>query len=357
MPKKHKLPKKRRARGTGSIFPDTRRGGYVAKVPVGRYPSGRTRYTEVRAATQAEVVAKMKLVQPPGPATTVAEWAARWAKESGAAAPTKDDYAITIKKHIVPALGAKRVADLTAADVERAVRGWTLGANTARKNLGQVRTMLEAARRAGLVAKNVAKDARGPKPKRVTIDPFPPADLVRIVAEAGRDASTTVFALLATVGCRLGESLALDVTDLSGARVSITKTYTPTHGLRRPKSENGVRVVTVPAPARAALALAAGTRTTGPLFPGATGARQHQGKVRDRWRALLKRLGIAYRSPHTLRHSVATHSIAAGTHIANVARDLGDSVLTIIKTYVHATAGPGVCEAMEGVLSGAVQRP
>lgn len=37
MSKKLSKPKKkRRARGTGTIFPDARRGGYVAKVLIGR---------------------------------------------------------------------------------------------------------------------------------------------------------------------------------------------------------------------------------------------------------------------------------------------------------------------------------
>lgn len=351
MPKKRKPPKKTRApRGEGSVFPDKRRGGYVGKVPIGRYPNGRTKYTEVRAPSHAEVVALKKLVAPPAADITVSQWADRWAKESGAQAATKGDYATTIAKHIKPALGSKRVADLTAQDIEQAVRGWKLGANTARKNLGQIRTMLEAARRAELVTRNVAKDARGPKAKKVTIRPFSPAEMRTIVAAASQEVRLTVFALLASVGCRIGEALALDVADVSGARVSITKTYSFAFGVRRPKSENGIRTVTVPVPARAALTLALGGRKKGPLFPSRAGTRQLEGRVRDRWKALLKGLGIAYRSPHTLRHSVATHAIAAGTHVANVARDLGDSVTTIIKTYVHATDGPGVCEAMEGVL-------
>lgn len=345
--------KTRRARGTGCITWDRRAKCWLGKVKVGRYPNGRTKYTEVRAATQEGVVELMKTTGPPRPATTLGEWAERWFKRSGAQAQTKADYRTALDKHILPALGARRVADLTADDVEAAVNGWTTGANTSNKNLRVLRTLLDAARKAKLVPENVARDARGRKPQKVKIDPFDPPQLKRIVAEAGARPGDAAIALLAAVGCRMGEAVALEVADWDAAAgtVSVTKTYDRKFGARRPKSENGIRTIKVPAVARPALDRAAAGRKTGPLFAARSGRHLAHDTLRDRWRALLERLGYRYRNPHQLRHSVATHALANKVPLANVARDLGDSPETILRTYGHPTADCDVCSAMDALFA------
>lgn len=376
MPKRKTSPpapkpkQKRRARGTGSIRYHEGRGVYIARVPTGKLPSGRTKYREVSAPTQAEVVAKMRTAAPPDPNTvTVREWAERWLNSAPIEPSTRSDYQDTLDLFVLPSFGDRRLRDVTAHDIERAAGQWGerkvvgkrkrgLGANTVRKNLGQLSAMFEAAIRARLVTENVVALAPKPKPKKVTIRPFTAEELARIVHEGTVDPKCSLFALLAAVGCRFGEALALDVTDYDAGtgRLSITRTYDPRHGLRRTKSENGIRTVDVPDAARPALLLARGGRTEGPLFTGPGGLRDAQNNARPRWVRLLKRLGITYRNPHQLRHSVATHSIAAGVHIGNVARDLGDNVQTIVKTYLHATSGPGVVSAMNALLASAAPR-
>lgn len=54
--------------------------------------------------------------------------------------------------------------------------------------------------------------------------------------------------------------------------------------------------------------------------------------------ATLDALELPRRRGHVLRHSVATHLVAAGVPVADVARYLGDSVVTIVRTYLHPTA-------------------
>jgi integrase len=359
----HKLPvklkkppaPKRRARGTGSVFPDKRRGGWCARVPVGQYPNGRTKYREVRGDTQGEVVALMKNITAPLPGTTVAEWADHWLARATVRPTTHDDYAHTVERWIKPTLGHRRLAAVTAGDVENAVGSWELGPNTARKNLGQLRSMFASAVKAGILERNPARDARPPRAQKVVIQPFTPAELALIVRRATEHPRDHAFALLAATGMRIGEAFALDVGnyDRATGRVSITSTYTQSHGVRRAKSENSVRTVTVPAVARPAILRAIGKRSSGPLFlaPG-TVRRTRPATARLHWRKFLTRLGIAYRSPHTLRHSVASHALASGVPLANVSRDLGDTIATIIKTYCHPTSGRDVSDAMGQILAG-----
>ncbi|HEY1189033.1 MAG TPA: site-specific integrase, partial [Gemmata sp.] len=314
MPRRKGKPKKpakaRRPKGTGSVLETA--DGVMGRVPIGKYPNGRTKYTEVRARNKTELEAKMRLVLPPGPDTTVEEWSVRWLEGSGASEPTKDDYRHTLKHFILPDLGTRRIADLTTHDVERCGVAWGKkldSPNTVRKNLGHLATMLEAARRDKLLTENPAADAQRPKARKVEINPFAPAELARIIADGAQP-----FVLLAAVGCRIGESLALDVTDFDAAAgtISITKTYSHKHGVRRPKSENGVRTIRVPASALPAIRAAIGTRTKGPLFPNEVGGRMsHQAAHRD-WGRLITRLGLEYRNGHQLRHSVATALVASG---------------------------------------------
>ena len=351
-------PKPRAVRGTGSCKWNARRKCWIWRVPVGRIPASggrkaRTKYREASGKTQAECVANAKLIRPIDPsAITVAEWAERWLAASGVGDSTRADYRHTLDTLVLPAIGPLRMAAVTTGDVDAMVAGWTIGPNTARKNLGQVKAMFEAARRKKVVRENVAADCKGPKKKKVQIDPFTTTELARIVAAGAADPADAAFGLQAAIGCRIGESMALNVEDWDRVAntVRITKTYTRKHGLRKPKTENGVRTVEVPAPAVACLAIAAGSRTSGPLFV-AGGRRRDPGASRKRWRTLLKELGLRYRRPHQLRHSVATHTIAAGVHIGNVARDLGDTVKTIVETYCHATDGPGICAAMGRLLA------
>lgn len=343
--------RKRRARGTGTIF---ERGElWVARVPVGRYASGKTRYVEVTAPTQAGVVERMRGVQPPGPDTTVAQWCARWLAQQQVRPSTLGDRRHTVERWIVPQLGAHRVAELTAGQIERVVSAWKLGPNTARKNLRTLRTCLEAARRAGLCTENPARDVKGPKAKRRDVTPFTPKELAAIVAAAVRP-TDAVHALLAATGCRLGEALGANVEDYdaSTGALTIRRTYDARHGEREPKSENGRRTIRVPAVARPALLRAIDGRTRGPLFAAdgtaGQGRRQHT-PVRQAWAVFLRRLGLPYRSPHQLRHSVATALVSAGVPLGDVARYLGDSVQVVVSTYLHA-AGTDVCAALDAAL-------
>lgn len=342
-------PAKRRARGTGTIF--QRNGQWVARVPVGRYPGGATRYVEVRGATQAACVERMKEVQPPGPDTTVAEWCARWLAQARVRPSTLTDYRVTVDRWIVPQIGAVRVADLTAETVANLVRGWKLGPNTAAKSLRTFRVCLECAKRARLIAVNPASEVKGPRAVRKRVTPFPPAELKRVIAAATAPGEA-VYALLAATGLRLGEALGLDVEDYDArtGALSVTRTYDTKHGARAPKSENGRRTLTVPAAARPALLRAVGARTSGPLFRAADGGRRHQSAVRHAWARFLARLELPYRSPHQLRHSVATALVSAGVPLGDVARFLGDSVQVVVSTYLHAT-GTDPAETLDELLS------
>lgn len=185
--------------------------------------------------------------------------------------------------------------------------------------------------------------------------PFDAAELRALLAACLADRKLHPLAVCAAVGCRIGEALALEPGDYDPAAGALTIARTVvirTGGVGPPKSSNSARTIAgVPAALAPALARPPDTRRY----------RTHL----SRWAAVLARLGLPYRNIHALRHSVISHAIAAGVPIANVARDAGDSVQTVVRTYCRPVPGRGIGAAMAdlygaagGTLGGArVARP
>src|SRR5262245_60092351 len=262
MPKRRKArPQKRRARGTGTIFEDKRRGGYKARIPVGRYPKGHTRYREVRAATQAEVVAKMKNIAPPaGADITVGEWANRWLSGLRVRSSTMDVYKITVEKRLKPSFGSLRLSELTTWHIESAAADWSKGDDalaptTLIATLAKISSCLQAAVRAGLIPRNPTSLVRRPRRNRAKLDLFSVQELRAIIDLASTRRDWYPFALCAAVGCRIGEALAIRSSDYDRATgmFSIARTWTRA-GDGPPKSARSERSIRLPELVRPLLA-------------------------------------------------------------------------------------------------------
>jgi site-specific recombinase XerD len=79
---------------------------------------------------------------------------------------TEDDYVDTVRLHLVPALGRKRLAKLTVSDLDRlwkAKRDAGYSANSVRIMRTVLRRALGQAEREGIVARNVAKLSAAPR--------------------------------------------------------------------------------------------------------------------------------------------------------------------------------------------------
>jgi integrase len=173
----------------------------------------------------------------------------------------------------------------------------------------------------------------------VKLDLFTAAELRQVIDLASTRREWFPFALCAAVGCRIGESIAVphgNDYDAASGELSITRTWTRS-GYGPPKSERGVRTIRVPDCAR-------------PVMESDDWPTMQYSTAHYRWGAFLKLAGLRHRNLHQLRHSVASHALAAGVPLPNVARDLGDTVQTVVNTYLHPTPGADVCEAMSRLL-------
>lgn len=178
--------KGRRARGTGSIFFNARRGRWVGRRPVGKTVTGSTVYRECWGLTQGEVVKKLAAAAPPGPDATLDTWAARW-WEGVSVRPTTQAYNTrSIEDNVLPHLGHLRLTDVRAAHVEaRAAKLLrTMERSTLVGVLAAARVMFGAAVRAELIPRDPVSVARKPKRKRRKVETFTPDELLRAIAAA-----------------------------------------------------------------------------------------------------------------------------------------------------------------------------
>lgn len=347
-PKKDKKPS-RRARGTGALFWNKRRQVWVGRVVVGRKQNGDPLYVERSDPLQAEVVKKLAKATPPSTEVTLTEFARWWLSDMQCRPNTRESRTNSIERHILPHLGGLRLGDILPQHIERTVAAWLVGkmsANTARLVVGHLQTCLKEAVRAGLRADNPAALARKPRATKKIQNLFDPKEVVRVIKHASERPATRSIALIAACGLRSGEAFALDVEDFDPMRhtIQITKTF-GWHGIGPAKSIHSIRTIEVPDGAIPAVVAAIGERTTGPLFASRTGQRYTLNSMRDAWDQLLARLKLAPRNPHVLRHSVATNLNAIAMPTGDAAKYIGDSIMTYVSTYLHAT-GADVCGAL-----------
>ena len=188
------------------------------------------------------------------------EWLQSVAKES-VRPSTFRSYEMYVRRHLVPALGAKRLTRLSPSDVRlmlRAKEAEGLSAATVKQMHAILRAALQHALREDLVARNLAK--------LVVVTSARPAEVVPLTIEEARSLlraaeGTRLYALWSValaVGLRRGEALDLrwcDV-DLTLGELRISQTLQRVEGRLQvvpPKSERSRRRVPLPAVAIEAL--------------------------------------------------------------------------------------------------------
>lgn len=347
--------RKRRVKGSGALFWSAAKKRWVGRVEVGRNPrTGKIVYAQRSAPTVETLQAKLKAVEKPGPITTVAEWCVRWLESRRVRANSTRIAKYSVEKRINPVLGSVRVRDLNPLHVEAACGIWgeQLAVSTVRQTAAQLSAAMGAARRAGLRPDNPVSLARLPKLEKSKVEIYTAAELARIVRAAAKCPQVRGVALVAAIGCRRGEVVALDCGDFDGQSVSITKTLHPDGSVGPPKTSTGVRDVPVPDLAIPALRAAKGGRAEGPLFLGLDGRRLKGEGLAHGWRKLAKEMGLSYRSLHKLRHSCGSALHAQGVPLANIARALGHTLAEAVRTYIHASPDLDMRRELNRMLGG-----
>lgn len=138
-------------------------------------------------------------------------------------------------------------------------------------------------------------------------------------------------------GLRIGELVALDLEDLDEFSEAVRVRGKGKKERLAPLGTKAMEALDNYLSLRAA---AFGPASRGPLFVNKAGRRLSTRSVRRKLTKYLRQAGIdAHVSPHTLRHSFATHMLNAGADLRSVQELLGHEKLSTTQIYTHLTTG------------------
>lgn len=202
--------------------------------------------------------------------------------------------------------------------------------------LAAIRSCFRFMARRGLIEKNPARVVSSPRlPKKLVS--FLPVDetwelLGNTAAGSPREKrDRAMLELLYATGIRVSELCGLDVADVDRSQRT----------LRVMGKGSKERVVPVGAPALRAIGeyLAERLDEDGSLFRNSRGGRLTARSAHRIVRARAREAGLARRvSPHTLRHTFATHLLDAGADLRLIQDLLGHSRLSTTQKYTHVSA-------------------
>lgn len=365
---------KRRGWGEGAVYRRKSDGQWVGTVELGRDHGGRRHRRVVYGRTKRDVLDKLEKARsdkrfgmvPTDQRLTTGQWLDQWLSEHSAdlSQGSVTTYRHAVESYIRPEVGQVRLAKLTPADVEkmgREIRRRGLSANTAKLAHRVLRAALSVAERHGVVHRNVAAVAAGPKrddsariDDALTVEQ---AETVMDVAK-GDERLGALAAVLLTLGLRRGEALALrwDHVDLDGPDPSITVAATLSRvtgqglvvGPTKTKGSEGTIPLVEPALSalrlhrkhQAAEQLSAEVWVDASIvFATPIGTWTDPRNALRAWHGWTQSAGLGKRRMHASRHTCATVMLANGVPLEVVSAVLRHSSIRITAdTYARVAS-------------------
>jgi integrase/recombinase XerD len=216
-----------------------------------------------------------------------------------------------------------------------------LAPTSLRRRAASIRGFYRFAFGEGLIAVDVAQHIDLPRQPRLLPETLTVDETVRLIDAAPDLRARALLELLYAAGLRISEALNLDVEDLSldGAFVRVIG-----KGDRErlvPIGDLAIdwlrRWLLEGRPALLALGHVAPDRG-GPVFIGDRGRRLARQQAFAIVKSTARTAGLASRvSPHTLRHSFATHLLEGGADLRIVQELLGHASISTTQLYTHLT--------------------
>lgn len=363
---------KKRANGEGNIR-KRKDGRWEGRYTAGYDPkTGKRIIKNVLGKTQAEVKEKLKtaieetrgLDVSRSEEYTVASWLRTWydlyAKPNVRVA-TSDRYQLMVETYTIPRIGDIKLKNLTSRHLQKFYKDLLEDGRVNRKSgkgnpgfssttVRSVHLMLHCAFQRAikerLIPRNPTEDCIAPKMQKIEMKILPPEHMKAYLDAADQRGLLPMFYLELVSGLRKGELVALrrDDLDIQQRTISVSKQYVRNPDgsleLTRPKTENSVRLVSIPQTAVELLIQEHAKHPDSPyLFPSPlTGEMYHPDSMVNLHKKILKDAGLEHFRFHDLRHTFATTALQNGVDVKTVSSMLGhfDAGFTL-RTYTHAT--------------------
>ena len=253
-------------------------------------------------------------------------------------------YQFNIRRYILPQLGGRVAAEVTMEDVDDYIEAML--ENYSPKLVRELGSLLLAILR--LAGVNYTGEVELPKIRQKAVEVFTEPELRQMGRTILRRPDETGLGILLTAytGIRLGELCGLQWQDVNAdtgtLHVQRTVERIAQAGggtcltVQTPKTESSDRWIPIPQEMLRVLNVShrqpeAYLLTGGENLPDPR-------TCQYRYKALLDRCGVGYRSFHALRHTYATRCIEQGVDAKSVSELLGHSdVRTTLRLYVHSS--------------------
>jgi integrase len=254
-------------------------------------------------------------------------------------------YEQGLRLHVLPDLGAHKLARITTADLQAQVERWQaagMNPSTIRNAMLPLRAIYRRACARDGLPLNPTRGLELPAVRGRRDRIASPAEAAALLA-ALPDQDRAIWATAMYAGLRLGELRALrdEHVDLRGGLIRVEASWDAREGLIAPKSRAGTRTVPIPKVLSAHLARHRLARGATGLFLGRTSEIPFQPtSVMNRARRAWKAAGLEPVTLHECRHTFASLMIAAGVNAKALSTYMGHATISItLDRYGHLMPG------------------